>query len=221
MLVLVVAGESIVSMATYLAEGDYRVVHALQVGGEGGGGGERLFFYLSPLFCLSVCALRVGGGAFIVFSLYLCFSLCVCACFDSLMPAIRESSFSRAYSSTCAKFVRSTCCKVLRTCFCGMCGWDILSTYGMSFVSTAVAALQYRKTAGPVALRASGHRLRLRVCASLGMSSVREEVVKRSCTARALGCARVWTQRNGCCVCIRALSRLWFVLSPEGCGTAV
>ncbi|CAN0085936.1 unnamed protein product, partial [Ectocarpus sp. 8 AP-2014] len=29
-LVLVVAGESIVSMATYLAEGDYRVVHALQ-----------------------------------------------------------------------------------------------------------------------------------------------------------------------------------------------
>ncbi|CAB1110578.1 unnamed protein product [Ectocarpus sp. CCAP 1310/34] len=30
MLVLVVAGESIVSMATYLAEGDYRVVHALQ-----------------------------------------------------------------------------------------------------------------------------------------------------------------------------------------------
>lgn len=95
MLVLVVAGESIVSMVTYLAEGDYRVVHALQVGG---GGGVCSFISLRSCFFLCVCALQLervvscylslyfplsvcspGGrrkALVVVISLFLCFSVC-------------------------------------------------------------------------------------------------------------------------------------------------
>lgn len=125
--------------------------------------------------------------------LYFCASLCVRACFDLLVPATRE------------------CCSHVHTLwgalslyvhvFCGMCWWDILSTYGMGFLSTAVAAFSENCWCGCFTYVGTP-AVSLCMCIAWFVCKSFEDRAN-GCTAHAF-CARLDTG----CVCVRALSRV-------------